>query len=263
MRSARNTLMSLVLAALCLLLAVMPRENPLTTRAEAYQGEIAVAAGATYVSLRAINAFLSAAQEVEVGGSLVVEGSVHPLKWLEPVDDTVERVSAAIFAVAVLTGVLKISLAPVASVGFALLALALLTRGGCEAATGWHRAPPVLRRLGGVCGGLGFAFAIALPLAFVLGVWGGEVLTAEAAAGANGTLDMIAAEAGKLVALEDQSWRESWEAYRGAARFFWEQADDLLNAALTLVGVFLLRMVVLPMVLLLALWAAARRLVAG
>ena len=262
MRSARNSLLSIALAALCLFLSATPKQNPLVTRAEAYQGEIAVASGATYISLRAINAFLSAAQEVQIGGSLVVEGSVQPLKWLEPVDDTVERVSAAIFAVAVLTGVLKISLAPVASVGFALLALALLTRGGCEVATGWQRAPGALRRLSGVCGGLGFAFAIALPLAFVLGVWGGDVLTAESAAEANATLDMISAEAGKLVALEDQSWRESWEAYRGAARFFWEQADDLLTATLTLVGIFLLRMIVLPMVLLIALWAAARRLVA-
>ena len=263
MRSARNSLLSVVLAVLCLGLAVTPERNPMIRQAEAYQGEIAVAAGATYVSLRAINAFLSAAQEVQVGGSLVVEGSVQPLKWLEPVDDTVERVSAAIFAVAVLTGVLKISLAPVASVGFALLALALLTRGGCEAATGWHRAPGALRRLGGVCGGLGFAFAIGLPLAFVGGVWGGDMLTADAAREANATLSMIAGEARKLVALDDQSWRESWEAYRGAARFFWDHADDLLTASLSLVGVFLLRMVVLPMVLLLALWAAARRVVAG
>lgn len=261
--SARTPILAIVLALGCLFLAAFPKENPIVTAARSYQSDIALASGATYISLRSINAALSFAQEVQVGGSFFVEGNVQPLKWLEPVDDTVERVSGVIFALALLAGLLSMSLAPVASVGFILLAVALLTRGGCDLSTGWSGAPPVLQRLGGVCGGLGFALAIGLPLAFVIGVWGGEILTAGTAEEANATLDAIAEQARRLVDVNDQTWRESWEAYRGAASFFWQQADDLLQSTLTLVGIFLLRMVVLPLVLLLAIWAIARRVVLG
>ena len=51
--------------------------------------------------------------------------------------------------------------------------------------------------------------------------------------------------------------------FKASGIFNFAQGVMALFAALTLVGVFLLRMVVLPMVLLLALWAAARRLLAG
>ncbi|NIZ08186.1 hypothetical protein [Pseudooceanicola sp. HF7] len=259
---------ALVLALLCGFLALTPRANPLVTTAEKYQQEIAVASGATYISLRAINAALSFAQDVEVGGSMGLSANVQPFKWLEPIDDTVERISAAIFAVAVLTGVLSMSLAPVASVGFVLLAVALLTRCGCDMAVGWQRTAPGLRRFGGSCGMLGFAFAIGLPFAYALGVWGGDILTASAAAEANAVLDHIADNARLLIGLDDggldeRGWRESIEAYRNAAGDLWEQADEMLSASLTLVGIFVLRMVVLPMVLLLALVSITRRILSA
>ncbi|QPM90824.1 hypothetical protein [Pseudooceanicola algae] len=256
---------ALLLALLCGFLALNPRANPLVTVAEKYQQDIAVASGATYISLRAINAALSFAQDVEVGGSMGLSANVQPLKWLEPIDDTVERISAAIFAVAVLTGVLSMSLAPVASVGFVLLGVALLTRSGCDVAVGWHRSPAGLRRFGGSCGMLGFAFAIGLPCAYALGVWGGDILTADKAAEASAVLDHIADTARLLVGIddgniEDRGWRETIDAYRNAAGDLWDKADEMLAASLTLVGIFVLRMVVLPLVLLLALVAITRRI---
>ena len=59
----------------------------------------------------------------------------------------------------------------------------------CEATGGWHRAPGPFRRACGGCGGLGFAMAIGVPLAFVLGIWGGEVLTADAVVRASTTVE--------------------------------------------------------------------------
>ncbi|MGR3454578.1 hypothetical protein [Pseudooceanicola sp.] len=245
-------MLALVLALGFALLATVPRVNPLVGQAEAFQRDIAVAAGATYISLRAINAALSFAQEVEVGGSVVVSGSIQPLKWLEPVDDTVERVSGLIFAVAVLTGVLSISMAPTVAAGCVLLAVALVGRCTCEVAPGgWHATPGPLRRAFGGCGAIGFALAVALPLAFVLGLWGGELLTQEALAEANATLERIGGQAEQLIGLDrdgaaERNWLDTIEAYRGAAGVFWNNADDLLAASLSLTGIFLLRMIILP-----------------
>lgn len=250
-------LLALVLAVAFALLATVPRMNPLVGEAEGFQKDIALAAGTTYISLRAINAALSFAQEVEVGGSMVVSGTVHPLKWLEPVDDTVERVSGLIFAVAVLTGVLSISMAPTVAAGCVLLALALIGRCTCEVAPGgWHRTPQPLRRAFGGCGAIGFALAVALPLAFVVGLWGGELLTQASLAEANATLSRIGGEAERLIGvdqpgIEERNWLDTIEAYRAAAGVFWNGADELLQASLSLTGIYLLRMIILPMLVLL------------
>ena len=94
--------------------------NPVTRLASAEARQTAAATLVVYAGLRTLNAFLSTAQEVEVGGSLVVSGSVQPLKSLEPIDDTVERVSAVVLAISVFAGVAGLGFAPLAVVGFAL-----------------------------------------------------------------------------------------------------------------------------------------------
>ncbi len=258
MRASR-AILALALGALCLWLAFAPRLNPAVTLTEGFNRDVALASAATYVSLRAINAALSAVQEVEVGGSLGVSGTIQPLKWLEPVDDTVERVSELIFAVALVNGVLSLAIGPVAAIGFFLLALALIGRCGCEAqGSGWSSAPGVLRRALSGCGTLGFALAIGIPAAFALGSWGGEVLTSAQWTEANDTLEAVAAQARTMIgepdaAAPDRGWRETLSAYMNAGGLFWERADALLLASLTLGGIFILRMVVLPAVLFLAL----------
>ncbi len=268
MRRGATAVLALLAAVLCLGLAVAPRLNPLIEKAETFQRFIAVASGATYISLRAINAALSFAQEVEVGGSVVVSGSVQPLKWLEPVDDTVERVSGMIFGVAVLTGVLSMSMAPAAAVGFVLLALSLVGRCTCEVAPGgWRATPAGVRRVFSGCGSLGFALAVALPLAFVLGLWSGELLTRDAWDTAFATLDRIGGQAKLLIGVDgagaqDRGWLDTIDAYRAAAGVFWGAADELLDASLQLTGIFLLRMVVLPVLLLIAVLRATRQMFA-
>lgn len=74
-----------------------------------------------------MNAFLSTAQEVEIGGSLGVSANIQPLKTLEPIDDTIERITSLIFTTMVFTGLLAVALGPVSAVGAALIfgALAL------------------------------------------------------------------------------------------------------------------------------------------
>jgi hypothetical protein len=196
----------------------------------------------------------------------VITGNLKPLKWLEPVDDTVERVAGVIFGVAVLTGVLSISMGPVSAVGFLLVAIGLLGRCGCDALFRRGSALParLARGLKG-CNALGLGIAVGLPVSFALGAWVGDALTHSTWVEADATLGRIAAEARTLIGEPgsgggDPGWRETLTAYLGAAGTFWNEADELLQASLTLVGVFVLRTVILPVLVLLALWKILRSL---
>ncbi|TRD22798.1 hypothetical protein [Palleronia caenipelagi] len=112
----------IVIAALSIGAAFASRTLPSTTRAVDYATRISIGASATYVTLRTLNAFLSSAQEVEVGVSVVGQGSAQPLKVLEPIDDTIERIAGVVFAVMLVSGVLAVAMGPLAAVGFALVA---------------------------------------------------------------------------------------------------------------------------------------------
>ena len=98
-------------------LSGVTRFNPVVPPAEFAAAEIAAATAGVYVSLRVINAALSAAQEVEVGASVGAQVGVQPLKVLEPVDDTVERVADVVFAVAAGAALVNVGLSPVAGLG--------------------------------------------------------------------------------------------------------------------------------------------------
>ena len=78
-----------VAAAICFVLAVFYPLNPLSNGAESYASRVAAASAVTYVSLRTLNAFLSTAQEAEVGLSVGASASVQPLWCSRP--DAVSR----------------------------------------------------------------------------------------------------------------------------------------------------------------------------
>ncbi len=101
--------------------------GPFISGARDYAQKIAISSATTYMSLRLINAAISFAEEVEVGGSVVaVSGSAHPFKVLEPIDDAVERLSSAIFAVGVVTGVLTVVLPVLGGVTLAMIGASLV-----------------------------------------------------------------------------------------------------------------------------------------
>lgn len=271
---------AILAAALCVWLTVRPADNPTVDAAERFNRDVAVAAGATYVSLRAINAALSTAQELEIGGAFGVSANAQPLKWLEPVDDTVERVSALVFGVTLLAGVLSLALAPVSAIGCGLLAIGLVFWALCDICWRDGRAPRLLRNGMQGAAGTGLVLGLVLPGVFALGAWVGEVLTRPAWAEANAQVQSIAMEAQALVkpaAVADDAGDPGWfrrqreavgdladtaGAYFGAAGTFWARSDELLQASLVLVGVFLLRMVVLPLVLLIAALSLIRTMIA-
>jgi hypothetical protein len=165
----------------------LTNNGPFIKGAKDYSQEIAKSSAMTYLSLRLINAAVSFAEEVEVGGSVIaVNGSAHPFKVLEPVDDAVERLSAAIFLVGTVSGIMTVVLpilggAALVMIGAALTVLAALDliRLGFP---GRYFAANLFRGVARL-GGLGFLVVIAFTISswFADGIsdraWGQYQLT--------------------------------------------------------------------------------------
>lgn len=259
-------LVVLLLLALCA--SVFYRANPMIRQAEAYAGRVATASGGTYVALRSLNAVLSSVQEVEVGGSFVVQGSVQPLKVLEPVDDTVERVASVVFAIMLIAGVCAVSMAPLGAVGMGLIAVALavhLARAGFVASPDPRagRAAVVVSRLGRY----GALLAIGLPLAFLLAGLS-EGLTAGLLAEHRAVIAEITAEVAAMdgeVLPEGADWTD-WlggvsgdvARYRDMATQIIGRTDEMIASFLAILGIYVFRMVLLPALFLAMLLGLAR-----
>ena len=231
-----------------------------------------------YVSLRVINAALSAAQEIEVGASVGAQATVQPLKVLEPVDDTVERVADVVFAVAVGAAVATVGLNPVAVLGAFVLGGGLLVM---AAGLVWPNLPGGIAGLARRAVRLGGAVALVLPLVIVLGLDLGDRMTATPQQAAYAVLNGVAEEAQVLVGQDtpdpDQiteetggrffgrffdsvsSAGETLQAYTQAAGVFRSEATALFEATLILIGVFVLQSIVLPILLFWGLIALLRR----
>jgi len=255
--------------------------NPAVPIAEERASEIAAATASVYVSLRVINAALSAAQEIEVGGSIGVQASAQPFRVLEPVDDTVERVSHVIFAIAAGAALMLVGLGPVASLGLVLLGIGSLGLAAADVSGSSKIQRSSLR-----AARLGLAFGLALPLVFAGGSWLGERMTQPQWDSAISQLDAVAGEARVLIGEGDDveieveeeagglfSWvgdgvsaagdaMDAVARYRDAVRLFMNEADVLFSSSLTIIGLFVLRMVVLPALLLWGLMALVRRSIA-
>ncbi len=130
----KRTAASIVLAiGIIISLLGFTNNGPFIKGAEDYSQEIAKSSASAYLSLRLINAAISFAEEVEVGGSVIaVNGSAHPFKVLEPIDDAVERLSAAIFLVGAVSGVLAVVLPMLGDVALVLVGVSLAALAGLD-----------------------------------------------------------------------------------------------------------------------------------
>ncbi len=288
MSGSRRSVFLAGLAALCLLLATL-QAGPLTSPAVRSARDAAVASLGVYVALRSINAALSFAQEIEVGGSFGLSANAQPLKFLEPIDDTVERVAGAIFAISLLAGVLTVSIAPVSGLGFLLLAAGLMIGAlrGLLVARAGAVAEPVCRA-GNACNVTGVFLALVLPVSLSLGSVLGGHLTANQWTEAQSNLTQISDHARDLLGATEAAgladtggtalpsdaspgvlgrvWGEvsgaaaQTDAYIDAAGYFVVHADELLESSLIIVAIFLLRTLVLPVTFMLVMLVLTRRL---
>lgn len=263
------------LAVVAIVIALAGAAAPLTEPAAARARDVAAVSAGVYASLRTINAAISLVQEAQLGASLGVSGTVRPLAWLDPVDDTVERVSVLIFWIALAAGLFSLAFAPLSTLGLYLVAAALLLHAG---ACLWSARTGRVARTGerGVFV-LGAGFLL-LPVAVMAGLAIGDRLTEERWSAAMADLHAVTEAAEPVVAPfesapEDapgtlldgmrgslQDMRGAIAGFHAAAEVFWQDAQTLLLALLTISGIFLLRMIVLPVALLWAALAVLRRL---
>ncbi|SPJ25351.1 hypothetical protein [Palleronia abyssalis] len=247
----------LALAGLAFFASVNHRDLPQSARAAEYARGISVSASATYVTLRTLNAFLSSAQEIEVGVSLIGSGSAQPLKVLEPIDDTVERIAAVVFAVMLASGVLAVTMGPLGAVGFAML-------GGAAVLWAAVVASGRSRPLGGVPRQLtiyGGFLGLGIPLAFLISGLVADRLVAETwlehsriVSEITATVEGVEAESG-FRAMMDQV-----ERYQTLAGNLSNRADELVGSLVSLLSVYIFKVLVLPVLLIGGLLVAARRL---
>jgi len=246
----------LIGAALCLALALWvarSADDPLTHTAQSYAADIATKAAATYVTLRALNAVLSTAQEFEVGVTIIASGTAQPLKILEPVDDTIERIAGLVFGIMVATGVLAVALGPVSAVGLTLLGLGLVI-----AAFSARRV--MSRRLAWYGGFLGLALPLGLTLAAPLAGFLTETtyqrnlaVVTEITQSVGGT-NIVDGEQVADLGLND---------YRKIGTNVWQRADELISGLVAMFGVYVFRIFILPLLLIGGMFFAVRSLARG
>jgi len=274
----------LIAALLCAALIWQPIFTSVAAR---YNDEVLSSAIRVYAVLRGINAVLSVAKETEVGVQLVGTVTTQPAMILDPVDETVARVSDAVFALAAASGVLKIAFVPVAqlgagiaAVGFLLLYLPVLGIRGLPGSFGRGLAL------------FGLILSLALPLGYALGGKLGHFWTestrAEAQAQLDGSADEITAavteaqqqverqqgaepdprDASTFSSIIDRLRDTRDAAGQAVSDAVPEMADvqqrggEIFEASLTLVAIFVFRLIVLPLILLWALGILARRILA-
>ena len=243
-------------ACVCLVLsAVVVRsvDEPVTRAARDYAAATATHAAATYVTLRTLYAVLSTAQEFEVGMSLIASGSAHPLKVLEPIDDTIERIATLVFGVMVATGILSVALGPVSAVGLGILALGL----GIAALSPQRPAIGRLAWYGGF-------FGLALPLGLALATPMAGFLT-EATYVRNLALvnEITQTVGGAEATLAEEAPDLSLNDYRKIAVNVWTRADELIGGLVAIFGVYVFRIFMLPLLLIGGLFMAVRSLARG
>lgn len=251
-------------ALLCavLLVLTLTGTNPLTRAAETRSQDVVTSSIATYASLRAINAFLSTAQEVEVGASFVASGSLQPLKALEPLDDTVERIASVVLTITMVMAVVVLGFGPIAAIGYALFLLgwgASLIRP--KLAWAWESM-----RVGAMLG-------LVMPLVFVIGGVLGDLVTAQIFERHSALVTDIATDLGSsniqqteaatttqhssalsfdwLLGQMDaiSSVGEDLSQYWEAAEAIVSRADELVESYVQIVGVYILASLLLPFIL--------------
>lgn len=260
------------------------RFNPVSGPADAAARDIMVPATVVYVSLRTVNGVLSVAESSQVGASAIGQVILQPLKLLEPVDDTVERISGVVFAVAVGAALINVGIEVVTGLGLCLLGIGLLGLAAQDrfgpnlAGFGLTSIPSLSWRAVRI----GAALGVILPISFAVGAnlsaWATAVPTAEALA----VFERVQSEAAGLVeedrgvidadadavSEESRGWLDrigdgfasvggnvggvlaSTGRYLKAIPYFLGEADAIFEAGLTMIGMFILRILILPALLL-------------
>lgn len=259
-----------------LFLAAAAFQPPFVRAATAHAEDVAATAVIAYGALRAINAAISVAKETEFSVPVVGAFGAKPGMALDPIDETVARISDAVFLVLAVTATLTLAFSPIAKVGALLVAGSLLVI--------WlARYFAFMRPIDGVAGRLamlGLLLALVVPASFAAGGWLGKLATAEqltaaraALEEASGQVDSDAVANAGLPAADPLPWWRFWSgseanSYTEGEAQTWfgeytQRAETILKSSLTIIGVYLLRLLVFPAVALGVLLIVVRQALAG
>lgn len=269
-----------LLAALCAVGLVEALLGPallaaLDAKAHAVVQDITLRAGAAFAISKTINAALSFAQEVTISGGIGVAGaSANPARFLEPVNNLVDQFALVMLAAAAAAAVIDVLMTLGGAWGIALflpVGLGLLAVRWVGEAFGWSGARR-FGRLGLSVVVLALVARIGLPLAVLLTGTISDQFLAERYDRANAGLQLVEeqaeAAAGEAARLEQGAvaapaepgiWGNLWDLGSGAARGLTDVTgalsllgasfDGLFDDVVTLVTVFLLETLVLPLLL--------------
>ncbi|MGV3491748.1 MAG: hypothetical protein ACO1OG_10545 [Devosia sp.] len=166
-------LMALVLAGIVLVFV-----NPLVDVARGYNRDVAVTTTAIFASVRGATSVMSMARDADFSAGAVV-GSVtaSPGQVLQPVIATLERMADLLFALAIVSGVLAVSLPVVGTLGAVALALGAA---GMLVLRPWRAAPEGLKRVATTLLFIGLVGSVVLPGAYLTAFVVGDKVTADA-----------------------------------------------------------------------------------
>lgn len=288
---------TLIAAVLCALLAWQP---VFTVPAERFNAEVLSSSLRVYAVLRGINAAVSVAKETEVGVQFVGSVTTQPAMVLDPIDETVGRVADAVFALAAASGVLSVALDPLAQMGAILAGLGFgaLWASRLKLALAPPTATAALYRTGRALAGLGLVLALALPLGYgfggSLGTWWTNDAWDAAQTRLSGQADQLVAaveeataqpngpaqgsearetDPGSFLSRLRAGVRGAGDAAAGAAGAISDAVPDMdalqqrggeiVESSLTLIAIYVFRLLVLPAVLLWVVFVLTRRLLAS
>jgi hypothetical protein len=258
-RQHRLTIVALISGVVLVLLGLF-NSVPFSERAQDYTQEIATSAGITYASLRGINAAISFVEEVEIQGSVVIaSGSINPFKFLEPLDDAVERLSSAIFLVAGTAAILSVLLATIGKASFVLIGGSLIV----SAALKFTRPIPfsaTVERLLERVFQLGL-MGVLIVLAFAISSVVADRISDQSWESYNAILDEAGAAGETLEESGDSltAAAESLDQAKEIVVTLVARSDELIAAIIGVFAAFLFKTIALPLVLSFALLWVVRR----
>lgn len=246
-----------------------PVLEPLDLRAEAVAEGIALRAGAAFAVSKTINAALSFAEEVTVTGSaFVVEGSMQPAAVLKPINNLVDQFARIMLVVAASALLIEILLHIGAGYGtWVLLAapLALFAVGMLRPEVVWARRIMGVARAAMV---LAVVLRLALPVALMLTGAISETFLLDryddARAGLEVLRDTSDAAAGAAEDADESGWTgQVSSAVSQALTLVGESFGNTFHNVVTLVTVFFMETVLLPLAIVFGLYRGLKLLFGG
>lgn len=212
--------------------------NPLAELSTRYNQEAAVTAGSMYAGYRVINRATSMVSDAEMqAGVGVASITFSPGRVLQSLIDSLQRFADILFALMIVSGVLSVVLAPLATIAAAIgalgFALAIVFVGLKPVANGFRQS---VMRLSRALAGIGVLGAVIVPAAYSGGYVLGDAITAEAwnrsvAAFATFSAEIESAEETLIdIVVDDDTGTDTEEQDQGG-NFLTDLADAISSGA--------------------------------